>query len=157
MINPYKEGYIGITNKSINERLLGHKKAYSKCSIVKKAIEKYNDIEIIELHNTTKIDALKLEEKYRPSEKIGWNICKGGGYPPRPSEKTKAKISATIKKLGVIPYDKNKTHSPEALAKATAKRIGRKRIHNPLTGVQKMVNPNNIPEGWILGSYNINA
>lgn len=152
MTDPYSEGYIGVTANSLDDRLNGHLKSNSKCSIIKKALDKY-ETEMVELHDVPQKEALMLEEHYRPSEKIGWNICKGGGYPPRNSEETKKKISEAIKKIGTVPYDKNKTHSPEAIAKANAKRIGRKRYHNPATGEQRMMNPNNVPEGWVLGSY----
>jgi hypothetical protein len=151
MTDPYKEGYVGITKLDLEERFKYHKRSHSKCSVVRRAIDKYDDITIEMLHDVEADEALLLEEQYRPSEKLGWNICKGGGYPPRNSEETKEKISQTIKQLGVVPYDKNKTHSPEAIAKANKKRIGRKWTYNPVTGEQKMRKPEDLPEGWKFG------
>lgn len=80
-IDPYCEGYIGITN-NIERRLKEHNSKHSKCAHVKNRIS--NGAVITILHSTESLEeALSLEEKYRPLENIGWNICKGGSVPPK--------------------------------------------------------------------------
>ena len=76
--DPYKEGYIGISNKP-SRRLKEHFRTSNG-----KLLEALNNG--AKLSILFKCESLKeaktLEEKYRPSEHIGWNIVKGGGYPP---------------------------------------------------------------------------
>lgn len=148
MQDPYNEGYIGVTNLSIQERFEQHSKNVYKKTVVKKAIDKYGDIEIVQLHNDTEKECLFLEEHYRPKECIGWNIAKGGGYPPMMNEKTAEKISATLKAKGTNPYSKN-THSAEAIEKRKKSMAGRKWFYNPLTLQNKRLH--NQPEGWLPG------
>lgn len=74
MLDPYKEGYIGITKNQLDKRLGQH-----KCS--KRPIGyqvRQQDVIIEELHRGMKEDALKLEYQYRPLQHIGWNIMAGG-------------------------------------------------------------------------------
>lgn len=79
--DPYTQGYVGITN-NLERRLSEHSAKHSKCHHVKNRIN--NDAIVSVLHHVESIDeAQKLEEKYRPVENIGWNICKGGGMPPQ--------------------------------------------------------------------------
>jgi hypothetical protein len=148
MKNPYEEGYIGVTNFSIQERFDQHAKNVYKKSIVKKAIEKYNDVEIVLLHEADKNECLKLEEEYRPNELIGWNIAKGGGYPPRMNEETAKKISQTLKNKKISPYSEN-THSKEANEKRKKAMAGRKWFYDPVTLQNKRLYEQ--PEGWLPG------
>jgi predicted GIY-YIG superfamily endonuclease len=79
--DPYKEGYIGITN-NLERRLSEHASQRSKCHHVKNRIN--NGAIVTILHYVSSLDeALELELQYRPDENIGWNICKGGGMPPK--------------------------------------------------------------------------
>lgn len=74
MIDPYTQGYIGITKNNIDKRLGQH-----KCS--KRPIGyqvRHYDVSIVELHRGMKEDALELEYHYRPKQNIGWNIMAGG-------------------------------------------------------------------------------
>jgi len=80
-------GYIGYTSKTAKERYLQHvnysKSPSKKKDIIHKAILKYGDELIVEtLIKGTPEYCLWLEEKLRPTNKIGWNIVKGGGVPP---------------------------------------------------------------------------
>lgn len=78
--NPLCEGYIGITN-NLHRRLQEHKRTQK--SIVYNALNSIDNIQIDVLHTVdTALDALEYEKMYRPSERIGWNICAGGGMPP---------------------------------------------------------------------------
>ena len=96
-INPHKEGYVGVTSKTKEERLLDHSKGNRKRSKVRKAIDKYDDIGVIQLHAGTVSECLEHEANYRPDQNIGWNIAKGGGLPPMMNERTAKKISNTLK------------------------------------------------------------
>lgn len=98
--DPTREGYIGITSCGLSQRLSEHK--YTN-SIVSKALRKYSDIIVTPLHEgLTKDEAASLEHSLRPVERIGWNICKGGGIPPsrtgrKASVETRAKQSQSHK------------------------------------------------------------
>lgn len=148
MSDPYSEGYIGVTCLSIQERFEQHSKNIYKKSIVKKAIDKYDDIEIVKLHNDNEKKCLSLEEYYRPKECIGWNIAKGGGYPPMMNEDTAKSISATLRAKSITPYSKN-THSAEAIEKRKKSMAGRKWFYNPETLQNKRLH--NQPDGWLPG------
>jgi len=79
--NPNLEGYIGITSQSIKKRFNDHKHN-NKNKHLKNRCRQEN-VEIVCLKdNLDKEEARILEEKYRPSENIGWNINKGGDLPP---------------------------------------------------------------------------
>jgi predicted GIY-YIG superfamily endonuclease len=79
--DPYTEGYIGVTN-NLERRLTEHTSVKSKCHHVKNRIN--NGAIVSVLHHVSSIDeALALELEYRPEEYIGWNICEGGGMPPK--------------------------------------------------------------------------
>ena len=106
--DPKKEGYIGVTNKSLEERFEFHSKYVKKRSHVNKAIDKYDDIDIVLLHTGTDEECLQMEHDLRPRENIGWNIAKGGGVPPMMNKKTAAKISQTLK---------GRKRSPESIKK----------------------------------------
>jgi predicted GIY-YIG superfamily endonuclease len=80
-VDPYNEGYIGVTN-NLERRLKEHSEIRSKCHHVKNRIN--NGAIISVLHHISSVEeALALEIEYRPKENIGWNICRGGGYPPK--------------------------------------------------------------------------
>ena len=146
----YKEGYIGVTTKSLEERFKFHSKYVKKRSVVRKAIEKYDDIEIKLLFEGSKEDCLKLEYSLRPEKNIGWNLAEGGGLPPKNvkgSESSK-KISQTLKNKGMCPYS-DKTHSPEAKEKRRASMTGRKWFYEPSTGKSGLLME--CPVGWIAG------
>lgn len=78
MLNPYTEGYIGITKNSLKLRLSQHK--HSKRPIGYKLREKDVEVTIEELHRGMKEDMLHKEYEYRPEQHIGWNIMAGGNY-----------------------------------------------------------------------------
>lgn len=74
----YSEGYVGITKKELSERLREHKKN-KKTSIVSfKLNNKENLISSVIEEVDTLEEALLLEEHYRPTQNIGWNLQKGG-------------------------------------------------------------------------------
>jgi predicted GIY-YIG superfamily endonuclease len=79
--NPNLEGYIGITSQSIKKRFNDHKHN-NKNKHLKNRCRQEN-VEVVCLKdNLDKEEARILEEKYRPSENIGWNINRGGDLPP---------------------------------------------------------------------------
>ena len=95
--DPKTEGYIGVTNKSLEERFRVHSKYVKKRSHVNKAIQKYDDVDIVLLHEGTDEECLRMEHNLRPKENIGWNIAKGGSVPPMMNEETARKIAQTLK------------------------------------------------------------
>lgn len=72
------EGYVGVSC-DVPTRVSQHT---NNNTIVGKALRKYTDItvEVIKSHLSIK-EALQIERDLRPSELMGWNICKGGGAP----------------------------------------------------------------------------
>lgn len=79
--DPFSEGYIGISS-NLKSRVEYHRK-YAN-SVVGKAMRKYGDDIIIETLyvDLSEQNAKSLEEEFRPHDKIGWNLVKGGGLPP---------------------------------------------------------------------------
>ena len=79
--DPYQEGYIGITN-NLKRRFKYHSSPkYSDNVTLLEGIIDGASIQV--LHECdSKETALILEEKYRPTYCIGWNINKGGSLPP---------------------------------------------------------------------------
>lgn len=106
----FSEGYIGITSKSLKERLRGHldatKRHYgsSKQTVVGRALLKYGqDTLVMEaICYCDKEYAQYLEREMRPEKKIGWNIAIGGDIPPGVkglpvSKETREKLSKVHK------------------------------------------------------------
>jgi predicted GIY-YIG superfamily endonuclease len=92
--NPNIEGYIGLTSQTIEKRFSDHK-SNRKNKLLSNRCKKEN-VEVVCLHeNLTKEQARLIEETYRPSENIGWNINKGGDLPP--SRKNKVSLKSTLK------------------------------------------------------------
>jgi len=148
--DPYSQGYVGISNDP-QRRFVEHTLSDYK---VGNAISKYNDIELVILHEClVREDALSLENKYRPEDYIGWNVICGGKEPPRNhlTEKTCKKISQTLKDRGCSPYC-SKTHSKESIEKSnkTKRQLKYRWYHNPKTleckSIATSIEP--IPEGW---------
>jgi len=100
------EGYIGISS-NVSRRFNDHEKLMST-SILSRAISKYgwdNLDKIILVTGLDKEFACFIEEMLRPSDKIGWNITKGGGLPPIPLGKKNAlgnKSRTGIRKYTII-------------------------------------------------------
>lgn len=151
MSDPLSEGYVGITKHDLDVRLRQHRNYRNRNVLLKSVLNKYTDVTIECLYEGTEAECKQKEFELRPQEKIGWNLAVGGSIPPLMTEETAKKISDTLKRKKVCPYDAKKTHSPEAIAKANAKRVGRKWTHNPLTGEQKMRKTDDLPAGWKLG------
>jgi len=92
--DPFKEGYVGITSKQVEERFKEHKHN-NKNKHLKNRCRK-EDVEIVKLvGNLNENEAKKIETEYRPSENIGWNINKGGDIPPSRKGKVSPKSLLT--------------------------------------------------------------
>lgn len=81
------EGYVGITSKTVDERIKWHlkdSKRVNKASYnypIYHAFRKYEGLLIISTICECTIEYAKsIEFKLRPSEKIGWNLKVGGNY-----------------------------------------------------------------------------
>jgi group I intron endonuclease len=113
-----RQGYVGIS-KRFERRIWEHLKL-TQNRYLKNAINKYGwDNLVKEKVLIGKEDyCLEIESKLRPTDKIGWNLVKGGNKPPinrwnagtkglmtswlkgkNLPEETKAKVSAGVKKL----------------------------------------------------------
>lgn len=92
-IDPFSEGYIGITSQTIEKRFSNH-----KCNNKNKHLKNRCRQEVVEIvcleDNLSKEEARLLEEKYRPEINIGWNINKGGDLPPSQKGKSHSSWSA---------------------------------------------------------------
>lgn len=78
----FHQGYIGVS-KNVEKRWYDHK-TYTENAHLKNAITKYGwDNLVKEVVLIADDDyCLDIENKLRPSDKIGWNIVMGGGKPP---------------------------------------------------------------------------
>lgn len=138
---PFTQGYVGITKRNVMERYKEHLKYGNKH--LKYAIEKYGEKNIIVKilkKNITEEMALKLELEYRPNDKIGWNIVKGGGKPPlhiKHTEETKKKISFNNKnKRKICCITNNKTYKSISEAAKDTK-IDHRKISDICSGRRK--------------------
>jgi len=74
----YTEGYVGITKKSLSERIREHKKN-KRNSVVAGKLRKHDDLVWTVVHEVDDLEeALALECFYRPVQSIGWNLQRGG-------------------------------------------------------------------------------
>ena len=79
-----KQGYVGITHKRVRDRWLDHKSASrrtpdSHCAMLNRAIRKYpNLIYEVVLVADTREYCERIEGLLRPTNRIGWNIARGG-------------------------------------------------------------------------------
>lgn len=78
----FTQGYIGVSNNV--ERRLNQHKIRNENPLLKRAIKKHGWDNLVKqiLVISDKNYCLGIEAQLRPSEKIGWNITKGGGMPP---------------------------------------------------------------------------
>jgi hypothetical protein len=79
--DPLKEGYIGLTSQTIEKRFMDHK-FNKKNKLLANRCKKENVDVVCLQENLTEKQARLIEENYRPTENIGWNINKGGDLPP---------------------------------------------------------------------------
>lgn len=103
--NFLKEGYIGYTSRTVEERWKGHIKESSRARNlnypVYNAMRKYGEaIQVTTLVEGPEEYCLELEFKLRPERKIGWNLQMGGNKGTKGVDvtaETRAKISAAGK------------------------------------------------------------
>jgi hypothetical protein len=82
--DPYSEGYVGISQNSLDERKRSHYKTAKsnarRNNHFHNALIRYGDEVVWELlhDDLEKDDALYLEDGYRPDINVGWNTDKGG-------------------------------------------------------------------------------
>ena len=122
----FSQGYVGITTQSLDKRFYQHSK--NKRSIVGNYINKHC-CEIVEVLIGTQEYCAYLENKLRPSKRIGWNIVEGGGKPPIFNGPHCDEVLLKISECS-----KRSSNSPARIA-ASERRIGLKR---PPHVVEKM-------------------
>lgn len=80
-LNPYQDGYIGITSQRLEDRIADHR--YNrKNKHLRNRCSKGDIIYSFLKENLTKEEARFEELLYRPLKYIGWNINIGGDLPP---------------------------------------------------------------------------
>lgn len=79
-----KQGYVGITNRMACDRWTDHKSASRRkedggCEVINRAIRKHNDLvyEVVLVADTREY-CERIEAMLRPTNRIGWNIARGG-------------------------------------------------------------------------------
>lgn len=77
--NDLTKGYIGISEQP-ERRWKEHQRSTNQH--LKRALEKYNDIQMVIITKGNEDEMKRMEEYLRPRNKIGWNLVKGGGLPP---------------------------------------------------------------------------
>jgi hypothetical protein len=116
-VDPYNEGYIGISRNTLAQRKKSHYKAAKRNKETNNhfhnALNKYGKTVIWEVihDDLAEDDAFALEGDYRPQIELGWNTDKGG-----------------IKSVSPEWYadEANKQRHSEATAEATRRRIAEK-------------------------------
>ena len=80
-IDPYTEGYIGLTSQSIEKRFSDHKYNTKNNHLRNRC--KQLTVGIVLLEDNLDIDSVRIREShYRPLPNTGWNINAGGDIPP---------------------------------------------------------------------------
>lgn len=122
----FSQGYIGVTSRTLEDRVAEHTKVagenHKKVYAIHKAIRSIG-IENLACSVVLIADedyCYKIEAKLRPKKKVGWNIAEGGSKPPskigfKHSDESKEKISQVWK---------GKKRSPESVAKSVESRRG---------------------------------
>lgn len=109
----FSQGYVGVSN-NVEKRWDYHKR-HGENNHIRHAIKKYgwdNLVKKVVLIGEENY-CLEIENKLRPTDKIGWNLVCGGGKPPSSlgkkfhrSEETRQKMSLAL--LGSTPWNKGK-------------------------------------------------
>lgn len=122
----FSEGYVGVSSRSLEERIAEHVKVsgenHKKVYAIHKAIRSIGIDNLV--YSVVLIGeesyCYEIEAKLRPTKKIGWNLAEGGSKPPsklgfKHSDESKEKISKIWK---------GKTRTPESVAKSAESRKG---------------------------------
>ena len=116
------EGYVGIS-KNFKERMRGHKKNRKPCPLVSaiKVIGWDNLYKEIINESLTLEQALNVELKLRPNERIGWNLQKGGNigvdsswYDCESNRDKHSKATSKNTKIGILENDTKELRSIRA-------------------------------------------
>ena len=111
------EGYVGISKRP-EARFNQHKNSDQNIHL-KRAIAKYDDIELVILVKSTKQYIRELELSLRPDENIGWNRQRGGMLPPVKYGDDNNKCTEEAREA--MRGDKNMMRDPEIAAKLSGK------------------------------------
>ncbi len=139
----FTEGYVGISTRLVTDRFKEHLALSCKDkTILNKALLKYRDVVKIKvLIEGSENYCLTVENKLRPTDRIGWNTVSGGGKPPAftgHTEEAKAKIGAASKGNK---YRLGSKVSDETKAKISANGKGsqkKRRVRKPHSEVTKL-------------------
>lgn len=79
----YCQGYVGVT-KDFKSRMNSHKQGHYLKKPLQSKIKhyKWENLNKVIIFKGPLTKCLQIENVLRPSEFIGWNLCRGGGYPP---------------------------------------------------------------------------
>lgn len=102
MTDPKTQGYVGVSNAGSNKRFSQHLLSAKNGSslVVHKAIRKYDNITIKVLVEAAPEFCLMVEECFRPTENIAWNLSRGGlnySLGAKRSMTSREKMSASAK------------------------------------------------------------
>jgi len=130
------QGYVGVSG-NVEKRFASHKGMWAGTNKhLRHAIKKYGWENLVKsvVLIAEKDYCLDIEQKLRPSDKIGWNLTTGGGYPPTlrgPQPQWRGRPSWHKGKTGV--------YKPETLAVMREKRLGKEPGNKgvPMTAEQR--------------------
>lgn len=150
----HTQGYIGITTKSINDRMSKHRHSTLKGGFpINKAIRKYgfDNLVVDILYEGNDKFILSLERALRPSKSIGWNVVIGGGTTSKGnthSEESKSKMRESRKLWLSDPANVEKVRLLRIGTKASAET--RKKMSAAMRGkVCKWNKGNAVISNWI--------
>lgn len=98
----FSQGYVGVS-KNAGLRFSQHQRRHENPHL-ERAIAKYGWDNLVKTEILISDEAycLDIETKLRPTEKIGWNICVGGGMPPL--------MIGNTSRIGKPSWNKGKTY-----------------------------------------------
>lgn len=118
--SPSGKIYIGQTIHTLEERIKGHNKKSTNCTLLKRAIDKYRDIMVYEIIETVPYELLDEREiywikYYNSLAPNGYNCSSGGNSKKELSDLLKDNISKGLKnnkinRDGYLGYAKKKTN-----------------------------------------------
>ena len=142
------DGYVGVT-KDYKQRWKEHSWQSSKSRHLKHAIKHYDDLVYEVIFEGSEEGCYQLEEYFRPTPSVGWNIRAGGGNAVKLSQESKEKISKACSGVNHRNYGKSLPENTKQKISSTLKG----RILSP-EWIEKMKNTR---KGQMMGDNNPRA
>lgn len=136
----FREGYVGVTSRTLEDRVAEHVRSASESS--KEVYAVHRAIQSIGIENliysvvliATEDYCYEVERKLRPEKRIGWNLAEGGSKPP--SRKGSKLSQEERERISMI--WKGKKRSRESVQKSVNSRAGFKHSEETLEKLREI-------------------